>query len=127
MLILAIFFAGPAFYNIALSFQELSLFDLGKEGEWVGFANFAEVLSDPKTPAALFNTALPLTFVTVVVRLVLGLGARAAAQRRRLQPLAARLAGPVADPHPLGDAAGRRRRRLEVAARSPAMAWSTSC
>ncbi|MGO8484633.1 hypothetical protein AB9F39_35660, partial [Rhizobium leguminosarum] len=46
MLILSIFFAGPAFYNIALSFQDLSLFDLGKEGRWVGFANFATVLKD---------------------------------------------------------------------------------
>lgn len=74
MLILAVFFAGPALYNILLSFQELSLFDLGKQGEWVGFANFAEVLGNPKTGAALWNTTVPLTIVTVVVRLVLGLG-----------------------------------------------------
>ena len=74
MLILAIFFAGPAIYNIALSFQELSLFDLGREGKWVGLANFAEVLSDPATWRALYNTAVPLTLVTVIVRLALGLG-----------------------------------------------------
>ena len=36
MLVLAFFFAGPALYNISLSFQELSLFDIGKEGRWVG-------------------------------------------------------------------------------------------
>ncbi|WEK04506.1 MAG: sugar ABC transporter permease [Candidatus Devosia phytovorans] len=74
MLILAFFFAGPAIYNIGLSFQELSLFDIGKQGEWVGFANFAEVLNDPATRQALFNTTLPLTIVTVVIRLFLGLG-----------------------------------------------------
>jgi multiple sugar transport system permease protein len=73
MLILAIFFAGPAFYNIALSFQDLSLFDLGKEGRWVGFANFATVLKDEGIAGALFNTAFLLTFVTVVIRLALGL------------------------------------------------------
>lgn len=74
MVVLAVFFAGPALYNVLLSFQELSLFDLGKQGEWVGLANFAEVLGNPKTGAALWNTTVPLTIVTVVVRLLLGLG-----------------------------------------------------
>jgi len=74
MVVLAFFFAGPAIYNIALAFQDLSLFDLGKEGRWVGFANFAEVLTDPGTGHALYNTAVPLTIVTVVGRLALGLG-----------------------------------------------------
>ncbi len=74
MVILAVFFAGPALYNIALSFQELSLFELGREGKWIGFDNFAEVLTDPATGHALFNTTLPLTIVTVVARLALGLG-----------------------------------------------------
>ncbi|MFO1146736.1 MAG: sugar ABC transporter permease [Alsobacter sp.] len=73
LIVLALFFAGPALYNILLSFQELSLFDLGKSGRWVGFANFAEVLSDPATGRALYNTALPQTVVTVAVRLALGL------------------------------------------------------
>lgn len=73
LVVLALFFAGPAVYNILLSFQELSLFDLGKEGKWVGLANFREVLSDPATGHALFNTTVPLTLVTVAVRLALGL------------------------------------------------------
>lgn len=71
--ILALFFAGPAVYNIALSFQQLSLFDLGQEGKWVGFDNFVEMASDPRTGHALFNTAIPQTAVTVAVRLALGL------------------------------------------------------
>lgn len=73
MLVLAFFFAGPALYNIALSFQELSLFDLGKEGTFVGLDNFVEIANDPKTAHALFNTAVPQTAVTVAIRLVLGL------------------------------------------------------
>jgi len=73
MAVLALFFAGPALYNIALAFQDLSLFDLGREGEWVGFANFVEVLSDRDTGRILFNTTVPLTIVTVAGRLVLGL------------------------------------------------------
>lgn len=73
MVILALFFAGPAVYNIALSFQQLSLFDLGQEGKWVGFDNFVEMASDPRTGQALFNTAIPQTLVTVAVRLALGL------------------------------------------------------
>jgi multiple sugar transport system permease protein len=73
MVVLALFFAGPAVYNIALSFQQLSLFDLGKEGKWVGFDNFVELANDPRTGHALFNTAIPQTLVTVAVRLALGL------------------------------------------------------
>jgi len=74
MLILAFFFAGPAIYNIALAFQELSLFDLGREGRWVGFANFTEVLTDSSTGQSLINTTVWLTTITVVLRLLLGLG-----------------------------------------------------
>jgi multiple sugar transport system permease protein len=74
MAVLALFFGGPALYNIALAFQDLSLFDLGREGEWVGLANFAEVLGDPDTGRILFNTTVPLTIVTVLARLALGLG-----------------------------------------------------
>ncbi len=72
--ILAIFFAGPAVYNIALSFQRISLFELGTGGTWVGFDNFIEVFNDPSTGRSLFNTAFWLTFVTVAVRIALGLG-----------------------------------------------------
>ena len=72
--ILALFFAGPAIYNIALSFQRISLFDLGRGGEWTGLANFRELASDPLTSLALKNTTVWLTGVTVAFRLVLGLG-----------------------------------------------------
>lgn len=71
--VLLLFFGGPAVYNVLLSFQRVSLFDLGSGGEWAGFANFAELLRDPLTATALKNTTLWLTFATVSVRLVLGL------------------------------------------------------
>lgn len=74
MLVLGFFFAGPALYNIALAFQDQSLFDIGKPGRWVGLENFRAVLSDGSTWAALWNTAVPLTLVTVLLRLALGLG-----------------------------------------------------
>jgi multiple sugar transport system permease protein len=73
MAILTLFFAGPAVYNIALSFQSVSLFDLAKGGEWVGFRNFVELARDPSTYSAFVNTAFWQTFVTVAIRIVLGL------------------------------------------------------
>lgn len=73
MAVLGLFFAAPAVYNIALSFQRVSLFELGEGGSWVGLANFSELLRDAKTFDALWNTTFWLTGVTVVARLVLGL------------------------------------------------------
>jgi multiple sugar transport system permease protein len=74
ILVLAFFFAGPALYNIALSFQNVSLFDLGQSNEWVGFANFVAVLTGGGLAAAFFNTAVMQTLITVVLRLLFGLG-----------------------------------------------------
>lgn len=73
MAVLALFFAGPAIYNIALAFQKISLFELGKGGEWIGIQNFVELAQDPSTYRAFVNTAFWQTFVTVAVRIVLGL------------------------------------------------------
>lgn len=73
MAILAIFFAGPALYNILLSFQSVTLFELDDGGEWVGFDNFRDLAQNPLTALALENTVFALTAVTVVARLVLGL------------------------------------------------------
>ncbi|MCS6757999.1 MAG: hypothetical protein MO852_01985, partial [Candidatus Devosia euplotis] len=70
MLIPVFFFAGPAVYNIALAFQGLSLFDLGREGKWGGFANFAKVLTDSSTGQSLISTTLWLAIVAVVLRQV---------------------------------------------------------
>ena len=71
--ILALFFLGPALYNVFLSFQNISLFDMAKGGEWVGLGNFAKLLGDPLTGLALKNTVLWLTISTVVLRVSFGL------------------------------------------------------
>lgn len=74
MAILALFFVWPALYNILLSFQRVSLFELGTGGKWVGGQNFTELARSPLTRISLKNTTVWLTLVTVAARLVLGLG-----------------------------------------------------
>lgn len=74
LMVLALFFAGPALYNIFLSFQRVSLFELGSGGEWVGLDNFVTLARSNFTWIALKNTTFWLTAVTVVLRLILGLG-----------------------------------------------------
>lgn len=72
--ILALFFLYPALYNIYLSFQKISLFQLAKGGQWVGFENYIELISDENVHLSLRNTMIWLTFVTVFLRLILGMG-----------------------------------------------------
>ncbi len=73
-IILAGFFLYPFLYNIGLSFQKISLFQLAKGGEWVGLENFKELLKDPLTHLTLKNTVVWLTIATVGLRLILGMG-----------------------------------------------------
>ena len=73
LVMLILFFFGPALYNFYLSFQKISLFNLHKGGEWVGVKNYAELLTTPTTYLAFKNTTFYLTFMTVAIRLVLGL------------------------------------------------------
>lgn len=72
--ILALFFLYPAIYNIFLSFQNISLFQLTEGGEWVGWSNYTEMLRDEEVRLSLTNTVIWLTFATVAFRLVLGMG-----------------------------------------------------
>lgn len=72
--VLIFFFFGPALYNVVLSFQRVSLFELGKGGAWIGLANYSELLAKPLTGLAFRNTLVWLTLVTVALRLVLGVG-----------------------------------------------------
>jgi len=74
LVLLVLFFFGPAVLNIALSFQRISLFDVGSGGVWVGVANYVALLHDSLTGLALKNTVLYLTVATVVLRIALGLG-----------------------------------------------------
>ncbi len=71
--VLALFFFGPALFNILLSFQSISLFELGRGGTWAGLANYRALVRDPLTGLALGNTVLWLTLVTVALRIGLGL------------------------------------------------------
>lgn len=71
--VLLLFFFGPALYNIYLSFLDISLFQLGRGGEWIGLGNFVQLVRDPLTWLALKNTVWWLTVVTVVIRVGFGL------------------------------------------------------
>lgn len=71
---LVMFYAYPMAYNLFNSFTDLSLFGLKKGGQWVGFANYTELLTSPDFGRVLWNTVFWLTFVGVTVRIVLGLG-----------------------------------------------------
>jgi multiple sugar transport system permease protein len=71
--VLILFFFGPALLNVYLSFFDISMFELGKGGEWVGLSNFAALLRDPLTWLAMKNTIFWLTIVTVVMRVAFGL------------------------------------------------------
>lgn len=71
--VLLLFFFGPALYNIYLSFLDISLFQLGRGGEWIGLGNFVRLVRDPLTWLALKNTIWWLTVVTVVIRVGFGL------------------------------------------------------
>lgn len=72
--ILTLFFLYPASYNIALSFQKISLFQLREGGEYVGLANYEELIHDEDLGAVLKNTVVWLTLATVGLRLLLGMG-----------------------------------------------------
>ena len=72
-LVLILFFFLPALYNFYLSFRRLSLFQLDSGGEFVGFANYVTLFTRSDTWHVLWNTLFWLTFVTVALRLLLGL------------------------------------------------------
>lgn len=67
------FFLWPAFYNFILSLKQISMFQLAKGGEWIGLANYVELVQDPLTHLTLRNTIFWLTIMTVGLRLILGM------------------------------------------------------
>lgn len=74
LIILVLFFLGPALYNIWLSFHRLSLFELRDGGSWTGIGNYPRYFRNPTSWRALINTTLWLTGATVALRLLFGLG-----------------------------------------------------
>lgn len=71
---LVMFYIYPTLFNLQNSFTDLSLFGLKKGGEWIGIANYTELLSSSDFRRVLFNTVVWLTLIGVAVRIVLGLG-----------------------------------------------------
>lgn len=71
--ILLLLFLSPAFYNVLLSLQHISLFQLKKGGTFVGIDNYVHLVKSSDFWLGLWNTLFWLTLVTVVIRLFLGL------------------------------------------------------
>ena len=72
VVILSFFFFWPALQNVLLSFKKISLFRLKQGGTFIGIENFTSLIKDKDVLLALFNTLFWLTFVTVLLRMVLG-------------------------------------------------------
>jgi multiple sugar transport system permease protein len=72
--ILALFYAYPTLQNLAISLTDLTLLRLRQGGSFIGFENYREFLTSPDFGHLLFNTVVWLTALSVILRLVLGLG-----------------------------------------------------
>jgi len=70
---LLMFYVYPTLFNLQNSFTDLSLFGLKQGGEWIGVANYVELLTSSGFRRVLWNTVFWLTIVGVTVRIVLGL------------------------------------------------------
>jgi multiple sugar transport system permease protein len=70
---LACFYAYPFLFNIENSFTDLSLFGLRAGGEWIGVANYMELIASPDFRRVLWNTVIWLTLIGVAMRIILGL------------------------------------------------------
>jgi multiple sugar transport system permease protein len=73
-LILALFYVYPTFQNLAISLTDLTLLRLRTGGNWIGLGNYREFLGSAEFPHILFNTVVWLTALSVVLRLLIGLG-----------------------------------------------------
>lgn len=71
---LIMFYVYPTLFNLEVSFTDLSLFGLRQGGEWIGVANYVELVTSQDFHRVIFNTVFWLTIVGVAVRIVLGLG-----------------------------------------------------
>lgn len=74
MLVVVGFYLLPALFNIFLSLRKVNIFNMSQGGTaWAGLNNFVQLFQLQNIGLILFNTTFWLTFVTVVVRVVLGL------------------------------------------------------
>jgi len=69
-----VFFYGyPTVFNLQNSFTDLNLLGMKKGGDYIGFDNYVKLLGNKEFYTVLWNTAFWLTFVSVSIRLLLGL------------------------------------------------------
>lgn len=70
---LVMLYLYPVAFNVWNSFTDLSLYGLRRGGQWVGLANYVELLQSPDFRRVVLNTVVWLTIVGVGVRILLGL------------------------------------------------------
>lgn len=70
---LVMFYLYPTLFNLQNSFTDLSLFGLRRGGEWIGVANYVELVTSSDFRRVLWNTVFWLTIIGVTVRIILGL------------------------------------------------------
>lgn len=80
LLVIGLLFLVPSIYNVVLAFQSLSPYQSPGDAESVGFENFSDLWSSGELPNAAFNTVFWLTAMSVVLRLLAGLGLALALQ-----------------------------------------------
>ncbi|SMR83936.1 multiple sugar transport system permease protein [Aliiroseovarius halocynthiae] len=73
-LILVGFYLYPTLYNLELSFTDITLLKLRQGGDPVGLANYTEFLTSSSFFDIAINTVFWLTAISVVCRIILGLG-----------------------------------------------------
>ena len=87
IVLLLLFYGYPIFDNLHLSFTDLSLLGMKKGGNWVGLANYRELVRSGDLGHILFNTFVWLTATSVILRLLLGLGIALLLNTRALKVL----------------------------------------
>jgi multiple sugar transport system permease protein len=72
MVLFGLFFLGPMFYSLRISFFEWKIVH-PEQSVFVGLGNYQRALSDPIFRRAILNT-LAYTVITVIAKMILGLG-----------------------------------------------------
>jgi len=73
LLFLVCFYFYPILFNVQNSLTDTTLFQLRDGGPFIGLANYWELLASSDFGRVVWNTAFWLTFVSVGVRIVVGL------------------------------------------------------
>ena len=87
IVLLLLFYGYPIFDNLHMSFTDLSLLGMKKGGNWVGLANYRELVRSGDLGHILFNTFVWLTATSVILRLLIGLGIALLLNTRALKVL----------------------------------------